>query len=86
MPEHQEFVNDLLEHTPESWDADGDAESIALAYLRHLEDEVKRLGGCLNGWCCWDDGEPCDHGYLETAVSGTPANASPVALGPEINT
>jgi hypothetical protein len=66
-PDVQEYTNKLLERAPDSWDDDVAAESIAIAYVRHLEDEVKRLGGCLKKYC-WDtdpeeyDG-PCDHGY-----------------------
>jgi hypothetical protein len=36
-PEHQEFVNELLDHAPESYDGDEAAEAIAIRYVRDLE-------------------------------------------------
>lgn len=65
-----QFPDDLLEEAfsvcPESWDGDESAESILLAYIAHLEQEVVRLGGCLHRWCrSAADGERCDHGYPE---------------------
>jgi hypothetical protein len=60
--DHVEFLNDLLEHAPDSWDGDDPAEAIALAYVRHLEAQVERWNGCLHPHCALDDGEPCDHG------------------------
>ncbi|MEV0831466.1 MULTISPECIES: hypothetical protein [Streptosporangiaceae] len=36
-----EFVNELLEHAPRCWDGDVAAESIALDYLRHLENPAR---------------------------------------------
>jgi hypothetical protein len=34
---HDEFVNDILANTPESWDGDDAAEDIAVRYVRALE-------------------------------------------------
>jgi len=34
---HQEFVNEILENTPESYDGDDAAEAIAVTYVRDLE-------------------------------------------------
>lgn len=36
-PNHQEFVNDLLEFAPETYDGDEAAEAIAADYLHDLE-------------------------------------------------
>lgn len=49
-PEHQEFVNQLLSNTPESWDGDEAAEWIATEYVRELERRVVALGGTLERW------------------------------------
>jgi len=75
---HDEFLNDLLENIPEEWDTDEAAEAIAIDYLRHLESEVKRLGGRFYPWA--DDtpaqgerGEEPMHRY---------ANRDPAALEP----
>lgn len=47
---HQQFVNDLLENAPESWDGEDAAESIAVAYVRALEERVVQLGGTTERW------------------------------------
>lgn len=47
---HDDFVNDLLAHTPDSWDDDAAAESIALDYVRELERRVTERGGTLERW------------------------------------
>lgn len=44
---HDLFVNEILEFAPDEWDEDAAAEHIAIKYVRHLESEVKRLGGKL---------------------------------------
>lgn len=67
--DYQDYANELVERAPESWDDDVAQEAITLDYLRHLEAEVERLGGCRHPSCRWDFGEPCDHGYLATEVS-----------------
>jgi hypothetical protein len=36
-PEHQDFVNELLDRAPESYDGDEAAEAIAIRYVRDLE-------------------------------------------------
>jgi hypothetical protein len=41
------FIDDLLKNAPEQLDDDVAAEAIAVDYVRHLEAEVKRLGGSL---------------------------------------
>lgn len=46
-PNHQEFINELLTNTPESWDYDAAAEGIVIDYLHELERRVKVLGGTL---------------------------------------
>ena len=58
-----DFHNQLIENAPDDWDGDEAQIAIILAYVRHLEDEVQRVGGCLRRWCRWQDNEPCDHGY-----------------------
>jgi hypothetical protein len=63
-----EFSNQIVERSPDSWDGDEAQEAIAIRYVRHLEDEVRRLGGCLHPWCHWEDGEPCDHGYIAEPI------------------
>lgn len=63
-PDYQDYANELIKNTPDSWDGDWSQESITIAYIRHLEDEVKRRGGCLHPHCRQDDNEFCDHGYL----------------------
>lgn len=67
--EHVEFMNTLVERTGDEWDDDTDMESIVIRYVRHLEDEVQRLGGCRRPNCWWDDGDNCDHGYLRVDVA-----------------
>jgi hypothetical protein len=49
-PNHQEFVDKILQGAPESWDGDEASESIALDYVRELEARVQRLGGSLDRW------------------------------------
>jgi hypothetical protein len=60
--DHVTFLNDLLDHAPDTWDGDESAEAIALRYVRHLEAQVERWNGCLHPHCRLDDGQPCDHG------------------------
>jgi hypothetical protein len=72
--EMTDFLNELMTNSDDSWDddeADDDEamEAIAIAYVRHLEAQVKELGGCARRWCHWEDGEPCDHGYLTEPTS-----------------
>ena len=43
--EHDDFLEELLKNIGDEWDGDEAAESIAVSYVRHLEDEVRRLGG-----------------------------------------
>lgn len=45
-----DFINDLLLNTPESWDGEGSVESVAVDYVRTLEDRVLALGGSLERW------------------------------------
>jgi hypothetical protein len=49
-PRHQDFVNEILKNTPESWDGDEAAEHIAVKYVRELELRVTLLGGSLERW------------------------------------
>ena len=49
-PNHQEFINELLTNTPESWDYDAAAEGIVIDYLHELERRVQVLGGTLERW------------------------------------
>jgi hypothetical protein len=49
-PEHTDFVNELLKDSPESWDGDEAAETIAIAYVHELERRVLALGGSLERW------------------------------------
>lgn len=60
-----ELLEEAFEGCPEEWDGDGSADSILVSYIRHLESEVQRLGGCLKPHCLAteDPPEPCDHGY-----------------------
>lgn len=44
-PEFVDYLNELVENTCDCWDGDDDESAIALAYVRHLEAEVARLGG-----------------------------------------
>lgn len=37
---HGDFVGRVLEYAPGCWDGDASEDSIALAYVRHLEDAV----------------------------------------------
>lgn len=48
--DHQEFVNEILNGAPESWDDDAAAEGIAIDYVRELERRVLALGGTLEKW------------------------------------
>jgi hypothetical protein len=67
MVTDDEFVNDILSGTPDSWDSDDGAESIAVAYVRELERRVIALGGSLERWT--EDEEPvikgCRCGHLQ---------------------
>jgi hypothetical protein len=54
---HGEYVDGLLESAPESWDGEEAADDIAVRYVRHLESEVRRLGGCPERFHY----EGCDH-------------------------
>lgn len=68
--EADEFVNELLENAPDSWDDDVAAEAIAVDYVRHLEAEVMKTKSlCLHKWCRWVDHEPCDHGHLPIPIT-----------------
>jgi hypothetical protein len=53
-PQHQEFVNELLKNAPESWDDDAAAESVAVDYVRALEERVVALGGTTEKWWNFD--------------------------------
>lgn len=44
---YDDWVNDLLKNSPESWDGDEAAEWIVGAYLHELERRVLALGGSL---------------------------------------
>lgn len=63
--DHDEFVNEVLALAPEAWDQDAAAEHIAVEFVRHLVDEVERLGGQLYPWevdvCpkCGTEGAQC---------------------------
>ena len=61
---YDEWLNEMLAHTPDSWDDDASAEGILTDFVGHAVEQVKKNGGCLNKWCRWDDDEACDHGYL----------------------
>lgn len=37
------FINELLENADDSWDGDDSAESIAIRYVRYLEDRSARV-------------------------------------------
>lgn len=43
LGDHDEFVEQILANAPESWDADEAAESIAVDYVRCLEDYVREF-------------------------------------------
>jgi hypothetical protein len=45
-----ELAGDILANVGDEWDLDQSIESIAIEYVRHLEAEVKRLGGRLSRW------------------------------------
>lgn len=45
--DYDQFVNDILKNTPDSWDDDVAAEAIALDYVKELESRVTSLGGSL---------------------------------------
>jgi len=49
-PDHQEFVNKILEQAPDSWDDDAAADHIAVEYVRELERRVLAAGGTLERW------------------------------------
>lgn len=66
--DYQDWVNDLMVRCGDEWDGDVAMEAIVTKYVRHLEDEVRRLGGCRLPWCWWKDDEPCNHGYLDAPV------------------
>jgi hypothetical protein len=55
LPRHQEFVNEVLKNAPESWDQDVAAESIALDYVRALEERVVQMGGTTERWWSIDE-------------------------------
>lgn len=63
-PDYQEHVETLFADCPDSWDGDDGQEAILENWVAHMASEVRRLGGCLNRGCAWDNDEPCDHGYL----------------------
>lgn len=46
-PDFQDWLNDLMEAAPDCWDDDSWMGELATQYVRHLEAEVKRLGGSL---------------------------------------
>lgn len=54
-PNHQKFVEEILERAPDSWDGEESADYIAVAYVRALEARVVGLGGSLDKWA-----EPLD--------------------------
>lgn len=41
--DHDEFVNELLLNTPESYDGDDAAEAIAVRYVHDLEDAIRKI-------------------------------------------
>lgn len=47
---YDDWVNDLMKNTPDSWDDDASAEQIVMAYLHELEHRVLALGGSLEKW------------------------------------
>ena len=61
----QDWLNSLVDDAPDSWDQDTGIEDIISRWVKHLVDEVKRLGGCLHPYCQHEDDEPCSHGYLD---------------------
>lgn len=64
-----EWLNNLVQDAPESWDDDESIENIVSRWVNHLVAEVKRLGGCLHPWCRHENDELCDHGYLPTELA-----------------
>jgi hypothetical protein len=56
-PDFTDWLNDLMENSPGCcWDDDVAMTSIATDYVRHLEAEVRRLGGSLHrDWCGTED-------------------------------
>ena len=61
-PDFQDWLNELMENASECcWDQDEAMTWIATQYVRHLEAEVKRLGGSLHrDWCSVEDASPND--------------------------
>lgn len=45
--EHDNFVNEILQNSPDSWDDDVAAEAIAIEYVRKLEARLAYLGSTL---------------------------------------
>lgn len=45
--EHDQFMQDLMLNAPESWDGEESIETIALAYVRKLEQRLAYLGSTL---------------------------------------
>lgn len=50
--EHDEWVNEILSGAPDDWDGDESGESIAVAYVRHLEALARQAygEGALSQW------------------------------------
>jgi hypothetical protein len=70
---HQQFVDDLLLNTPDSWDGDEGAEYIAVEYVRELERRVLKLGGTLERWPDDDDDpQPMTLAEVMDAATGRP--------------
>lgn len=53
----QDWLNDLMENSPGCcWDDDVAMTEITTQYVRHLEAEVKRLGGSIHrDWCDFEE-------------------------------
>lgn len=67
--ERDEFLYELMEHAPVQWDGDEAEEAIAIRYVRHLEAEVRRLGGSLDPRVEGDAGGPVQEtAWRQTAV------------------
>lgn len=47
---YDDWVNDLMKNTPDSWDDDASAEQIVTGYVHEIERRLLALGGSLERW------------------------------------
>ena len=67
--QYQDLFEQAFSRCPDSWDSDMSQEYILVTYIHHLEDLTEKRGDCLHSWCRWEDGDACDHGYLDNAIA-----------------